>query len=321
MSPLVRAVPLPSAPVPQRAVDAIAADAHLPVCATCGTQFSSTPDGICPCCEDERQWYPVTGQEWTSLAELAQSRKHSLKVDTEDERIAFIECEPPFAINQTPILINTHGGHYIWDCQAPFTPALAGYLSSLQPALKAIAISHPHFYSTSLVWARALNVPLYICETDKEWFVRRGDIQHTDEVRFWTGRETLGPGVTLVQCGGHFPGSSILHWDRGAEPGGGPKTGLILVADTMMVRMDRRGFTFMWSYPNMIPLRPADAVGVVAAIDDLEYGAASSTWPNRMIRRDAKVYAHRSIERYLDATGWELEDGKLGGRLRPKARK
>jgi hypothetical protein len=101
----------------------------------------------------------------------------------------------------------------------------------------------------------------------------------------------------------------------------------------MMVRMDRRGFTFMWSYPNMvssplrtapeltqIPLRPTDAVNVVAAIDDLEYGAASSTWPNRMIRRDAKVYAHRSVEQYLDATGWELEGGQLGGRLQPKAR-
>ncbi len=202
--PLVRHQALPAAPVPQRAIDAIAADAHLPVCATCGTQFSTKPEGICesdvtgvavvdtvactlpsspspssphhshlplpllppnpltppgPCCEDERQWYPATGQVWTTLAELASSRTHSLKVDTEDARIAFIECEPAFAINQTrkksqpapltskltaAILINTHAGHYIWDCQAPFTPSLAGYLSSLQPALKAISISHPH---------------------------------------------------------------------------------------------------------------------------------------------------------------------------------
>jgi hypothetical protein len=141
--PLVRHQALPAAPVPQRAIDAIAADAHLPVCATCGTQFSTKPEGICEltspvlllltpslapsshphphpalltshylspsqplttpgaCCEDERQWYPATGQVWTTLAELASSRTHSLKVDTEDARIAFIECEPAFAINQT----------------------------------------------------------------------------------------------------------------------------------------------------------------------------------------------------------------------------
>lgn len=52
--------------------------------------------------------------------------------------------------------------------------------------------------------------------------------------------------------GRHFPGSSVLHWDRSAEPGDGAKTGVLLTADTMMVRMDRKGFTWMWSYPNMV---------------------------------------------------------------------
>lgn len=47
----------------------------------------------------------------------------------------------------TAVLINTHGGHYIWDCQAPFTLGLAAHLASLQPALKAIVISHPHVSS------------------------------------------------------------------------------------------------------------------------------------------------------------------------------
>lgn len=58
------------------------------------------------------------------------------------------------------------------------------------------------FFSTSLTWARALDVPLYICETDKEWYQRRGEIRPEDNVVFWTGRETVGPGVTVVQCGG-----------------------------------------------------------------------------------------------------------------------
>ncbi|GMK59596.1 hypothetical protein CspeluHIS016_0802020 [Cutaneotrichosporon spelunceum] len=321
---------VPTHPVPQRALDAIAADAHLPICATCGTQYSSKIEGICPCCADERQWSPATGQEWTSLAELA-THTHALQVDSEDARIEFIEASPPFAINQTPILLNTHAGHYIWDCHAPFTPALAGYLAALNPPLKAIAISHPHFFSTSLVWARALRVPLYLCAADREWYARASDVTASDDVRFWTGRADLGPGVTLVQCGGHFPGSSVLYWDRGAEPDAAPaepapatgnpstKKGLLLVSDTMMVCADRRGFTFMWSYPNMIPLRPADAVAVVAAVDGLEYGAACSTWPNRMIRTNAKATVHASLARYLDATGWEL-DGGVRGALRPRAK-
>lgn len=54
-----------------------------------------------PCCEDERQWSPASGQTWTTLADLGASRTHSLLVDTEDPRIAFIKCEPAFAIDQT----------------------------------------------------------------------------------------------------------------------------------------------------------------------------------------------------------------------------
>lgn len=56
----------------------------------------------------------------------------------------------------------------------------------------------------------------------------------------------------LQADGSHFPGSSVLHWDRSSEPGDGPKTGVLLTADTMMVCPDLRGFTFMWSYPNMV---------------------------------------------------------------------
>lgn len=40
---------LPSSSVPERALNAIAADGNLAVCETCGTQYSSKPggDGIC----------------------------------------------------------------------------------------------------------------------------------------------------------------------------------------------------------------------------------------------------------------------------------
>jgi hypothetical protein len=112
------------------------------------------------------------------------------------------------------------------------------------------------FFSTSLTWSRALGVPLYLNEADKEWFQRLGDIRPDDQVVWWSGRKELGPGVTLVQCGGyvgpiisaynrHFPGSSILHWDRLSEPPPPldnlptkptPVSGIIFTADTIMVQ-------------------------------------------------------------------------------------
>lgn len=42
----------------------------------------------------------------------------------------------------------------------------------------------------------------------------------------------------------HFPGSSVLHWAEG--------DGYLLTADTVMVQTSQRGFTFIWSAPNLV---------------------------------------------------------------------
>lgn len=107
------------------------------------------------------------------------------------------------------------------------------------------------------MWSRALKVPLYINGTDRSWFRRAGDIDADDRVEFWVGTTRVLPNVRLYQCGGHFPGSSVLHWDRDAEPDADSQTrgGLLLTADTIMVQSDRRGFTFIWSVPNYVSLR------------------------------------------------------------------
>jgi hypothetical protein len=35
--------------------------------------------------------------------------------------------------------------------------------------LKAIVISHPHFYTTHLEWARLFECPVYVSRDDEEW--------------------------------------------------------------------------------------------------------------------------------------------------------
>lgn len=137
---------------------------------------------------------------------------------------------------------------------------------------------------------------------------------------WWTGAAQLGEGVRVVQCGGHFPGSSVLHWAGGA---GGK--GLVLTSDTAMVALDRRGFAFMWSYPNMvraptayawtcslqIPLEPAAVLGIQRALAPLRYDAASSAWPGKFIRSGAKEAFERSVEMYLGKIGWCVQGGQL----------
>src|SRR6202035_4547748 len=57
------------------------------------------------------------------------------------------------------------------------------------------------------------------------------------------------PGVTLVQCGGHFPGSAVVHWASGAEG-----RGVLLSGDTIFVTPGEDRVSFVWSAPNRLPL-------------------------------------------------------------------
>lgn len=77
--------------------------------------------------------------------------------------------------------------------------------------LKAIAISHPHFYSTHLEWAHEFDCPIYLAAEDQEW-LNRVDSEHR---RIFYKGETIEilPGATMVKLGGHFPGSSALFWN------------------------------------------------------------------------------------------------------------
>lgn len=200
------------------------------------------------------------------------------------------------------------------------------------------------FFTTSLTWARCFRVPLYLCEADKEWFQRTSDIRETDDVRWWTGEQIIGPRVKLIQCGGyvwplrglcrrsplfgrHFPGSSILYWDRLEEPAPTdsptrptPVSGIIFTADTLMVMPTQQKFTFIWSAPNMaspfpcvtqstadsvqIPLEPEAVLRILRRIEGLAFAQATSTWPNRFIRHDAKRVLQDSVRAHLARCGW-----------------
>ena len=58
----------------------------------------------------------------------------------------------------------------------------------------------------------------------------------------------------LVRCGGHFAGAQVPHWSGGCE-----SRGAVLSGDVLQVVADRRWVSFLYSYPNLIPL-PAAAV-------------------------------------------------------------
>jgi len=97
----------------------------------------------------------------------------------------------------------------------------------------------------------------------------------------------------LIRCGGHFEGSDVLHWAGGADG-----RGAILTGDTMQVAQDRRYVSFMYSYPNMIPLNKRAIERIVNAVEPFDFELLYGGWRDYLVT-DAKSAVKRSAERYI----------------------
>lgn len=258
------------------------------VCVTCGIQYagSEQPPEHCVICEDERQYVGWEGQRWTTLDELG--AKHRLVFREEEAGLHSIVSEPAFAIGQRAHLVRSGHGNVLWDCIAPLTADALETIRSLG-GVRAIAISHPHYYTTMIEWSRALDAPVYLHEADRKWVVREdGDL------RFWKGETyALFGGMTLIRSGGHFAGYQVLHWAAGVSG-----QGALLAGDQPQVCYDSRWVTFLYSYPNMIPLGPSAIRGILASLEPFAFERIYGAF-GRHVLSDAKGVVQRSAERYL----------------------
>ncbi|HKS69376.1 MAG TPA: MBL fold metallo-hydrolase [Ktedonobacterales bacterium] len=258
------------------------------ICVTCGTQYperDAPPQG-CVICEDDRQYVNPDGQQWTTLE--AEAGKHTTSLAEIAPGITTISTNPKLGIGQRAYLIQTPQGNVIWDLVAHFDAATIDAIKA-RGAVRAIAISHPHFFTRMGDWSRALGgVPIELHADHRPWVV-----QPDDAVRYWEGetRELL-PGVTLIRCGGHFPGSTVLHWAQAHDGDGALFTG-----DTIKVVADTRWATFMYSYPNSIPLDERTVQRIAQAVATPQFAHLYDGWT--AIAGDAHAAVQRSAERYI----------------------
>jgi hypothetical protein len=260
------------------------------ICVTCGVQQAATedPPPACPICEDERQYVPQGGQAWTTRARM---RDAGYRIELRDLEpgLTGVGLAPSFGIGQRALLVQTPGGNFLWDCVGYLDGEAVESIAALG-GIAGLAMSHPHFYGTMVEWSRALgSVPIHVPQADLEW-VQRPD----DAIRPWAGTLEVLPGVTLIQCGGHFAGSAALHWAAGA---GG--RGALLVGDTMTVVPDVRFVSFMRSYPNHIPLPAGDVRGIVEAVRPFAFDRVYGGWWDRVMPSGGIEAVERSAERYL----------------------
>ncbi|OBA73522.1 hydrolase [Mycobacterium sp. 1554424.7] len=262
------------------------------ICRTCAVEHDDTAD-TCRICSDERQWVPAEGQLWTTLEELTNAG-YRVRMRELEPDLYGLTVDPKFGIGQESHLLRTPGGNLLWDVTGYVDAAAVAQVRDLGEVI-AIVASHPHHYGVQVEWSRALgSVPVYVAEADMAWVARSDPV-----IRPWSGKLDVLPGVTLLQVGGHFPGSAVAHWAAGA---GG--RGVLLSADTMQANPDRTSVTFMRSYPNRIPLSAAVVDRVARAVEPLAFDRLYDNF-GKTIDSDASTVIRRSADRYI---GWVRGD-------------
>jgi hypothetical protein len=260
------------------------------ICATCANHYPEgrSAPGACIICADERQWVPSSGQRWTTPEELAAAGHRSDLREVEPGLLG-IGVDPPVAIGQRALLVRTAGGNLLWDPPGYLDEAAVAAVAAAG-GLRAVSASHPHFYGSIASWSRAFDAEVLLPAADAGWLTCPPDRPPVT----WSGSQEVVPGVTLVQCGGHFAGSAVVHWAGGA---GG--AGVLLSGDTIFVTPGEDRVTFVRSAPNRLPLPERAVRDVVEAVRPYRFDRIYGGWWEPVLRRDARAVVERSADRYI----------------------
>jgi hypothetical protein len=259
------------------------------ICVTCGVQQADAPDppDVCAICADERQYVGWGGQQWTTMADLASD--HAVVVRAEEPGLLGVGMEPSFAIGQRALLVRTPHGNVLWDCTSLLDDGAGARIAELG-GISAICMSHPHFYAANVEFADAFGARILIPRADQQWVQRP-----SPRIEFFDDEAEPVPGLTLARIGGHFDGAAVLHW-----PAGSDGRGALLTGDTITVVPDRDWVSFMWSYPNLIPLDEQTVLDIASRAERFAFDRIYGGWWGRVVVRDGAAAVRRSADRYVD---------------------
>jgi hypothetical protein len=261
------------------------------ICTTCGSQFAPTEraPARCPICDEDRQYVPPSGQSWTTHDAMTRSHFNCFRQHEAD--LIGIGTAPAFAIGQRALLLKTDRGNVLWDCISLLDEATVAIVKALG-GLIGVAISHPHYYASMVEWAHAFDAPIHLHAGDREWVMRPDPA-----IKFWDGDTLpLASGVTLIRCGGHFAGGTVLHWAQGADG-----RGALLSGDIVQVLPNTNFVSFMRSYPNFFPLSAPAVERIGALLKPYPFEIIYGAWFDRIVPRDGKAIVERCVARYVAA--------------------
>lgn len=257
-------------------------------CLTCGIEHQDTfsPPLRCEICTDERQWVPASGQAWTTRDEL-ESQGCKLVITELEPGLHAVSTLPRVGIGQRGLLVCTPAGNLLFEPPGFIDVEGATRIGELG-GITAIASSHPHLTGSSIQYSHRFGrVPVYVAAADQQW-IRRPD----PVIKLWEERVELLPGLTMYQCGGHFAGSSVVHW-----PAGHHGTGVLITGDTIAVGGDRKSANAMRSYVNNIPLPPSTIERILSTIAPLDFSRMYSAFG--ALESEASSIVEHTLRRYI----------------------
>lgn len=257
------------------------------ICRTCGVETTTPPPQLCPICEDDRQWIPASGQQWTTRADL-ESEGHRITTTEREPGLFAIRVEPKLGIGQTCYLACTESGNVLFDVPAYIDAEAVAAVRDLG-GVAAITASHPHMFGTQLEWSAAFDeAPVFVCRADLEWVQRTGRAV----CPYFHEAEPV-PGVRLRRTGGHFPGSAVAVWT------GADGTGVMLSGDSIGPVARSGWVTFMRSFPNYLPLSATVVRRIAASVIDLDFDRMYGNF-GQSIGTGAHSSVQTSAERYAE---------------------
>lgn len=256
------------------------------LCRTCGVEQARSA-AVCVICADERQWVPRGGQQWATLEQLAGQGMRS-EVTVIEDGLVGIGSSPKLAIGQLGKLICGPDGNVLWDPPGFVDEPAIVAVAEHGPVI-AIVASHPHMFGAQVEWSRRLGgIPVYVNTADAGWVMRPDPV-----IQQWSQELALTSSLSVVQVGGHFPGSAVACWRDGADG-----RGVLLSGDTIFPNPDRQTVGFLRSYPNLIPLSAAVVQRMAGTLAGLRFDRIYGLFTN-VVDTDGNAAVGWSAGRYI----------------------
>lgn len=274
------------------------------ICFTCGTQFPTADRSArktCHICDDPRQYVPAAGQSFTTLASLRSlGYRNEFTPYEHDPRVVFVTTTPKLGIGQRAAILRTASGNVMWDCVALLDDETEETVRAMG-GLEAIVISHPHYYTTHVQWARRFRCPVYVAAEDRSWTT----LSSSHQVSLTETETDITGDVKAIKLGGHFPGSLVLLFEGKrlfvadtlvTTPAGLGKWRVDALGETREKPPGLNSFAFMWSIPNYIPLDSKEMARMWAVLKNYDFQATHGAFAGLDIEdKDVKGRVRESM--------------------------